>query len=60
MKKVLSMIAALLLCSRNSSANRIIQKCNRQNREASQQAHNGSCVQGFEYHETSPVTEPRS
>ena len=44
MKKVLSMIAALFIVRRNSSANRIIQKCNRQNREAKPAAHNGSCA----------------
>ena len=49
MKKVLSMIAALLLCV-GTSANRIIQKCNRQNREASQQ-HTMVLACRFEYHE---------
>ena len=50
MKKVLSMIARTLIVRRNSSANRIIQKCNRQNREASQQ-HTMVLACRFEYHE---------
>ena len=50
MKKVLSMVAALLLCVGTTSANRIIQKRNRQNREASQQ-HTMVLACRFEYHE---------
>ena len=36
MKKVLSIVAALLLCVRNTGTDCIIQKCNRQDSKASE------------------------